>query len=276
MTAVPVTGADLLRDLSALGVDSGQTVLVHCSLSRIGRVAGGAATLVEVIRALLGPAGTLVALTSTADNSDTSPLYRQAVEGMSAEEVARYQAAMPAFDPARTPSTGVGRVAEQVRLTPGARRSAHPQTSFAAVGAQAGELMAGHSPTCHYGEESPLARLYAADARVLLLGVGFDICTAFHLAEYRYSDSPPIRTYRCVVDFGYGRTWWEYQDMVLDDSDFAQLGADFEQAVTVSAGMVGNAESRFFAMPIAVDFATNWLLHRRNPNEIFLAGTPSD
>jgi aminoglycoside 3-N-acetyltransferase len=35
------------------------------------------------------------------------------------------------------------------------------------------------------GEASPLARLYDLDAWVLLLGVGYQRNTCFHLAEYR-------------------------------------------------------------------------------------------
>jgi aminoglycoside 3-N-acetyltransferase len=34
-----------------------------------------------------------------------------------------------------------------------------------------------------FGEHSPLARLEEVGAQVLLLGVGYDVCTAFHLAE---------------------------------------------------------------------------------------------
>lgn len=59
-----------------------------------------------------------------------------------------------------------------------------PTVVRAAIGAR-GELTARHPLTSEPGEESPLAALEAADETVLLRGVGFERCTAFHLGEYR-------------------------------------------------------------------------------------------
>src|SRR5690606_20301944 len=106
----------------------------------------------------------------TENNSDTSRAHLREIAGMTAAEVAEFRANMPAFDPETTPSTGMGRIAETVRTMAGARRSAHPQSSFAAVGRNARHLMDGHALNCHLGEASPLGRLYAADGWVLLVG----------------------------------------------------------------------------------------------------------
>ncbi|WP_157518386.1 aminoglycoside N(3)-acetyltransferase [Herbidospora mongoliensis] len=238
--------------------------MLHSSLSRVGRVEGGAATVVSVLRELLGPAGTLVVPAFTPQNSDTSTAHALATSDMSPAAKADYRARMPAFDAATSPSHGMGVIAETVRLTPGAVRSAHPQTSYAAIGRRAAELMADHARDCHHGENSPMARLYDTDALVLLLGVGFDRCTAFHLAEYRYLfPDTPTRTYRCVVNDGDGRKWGKFVDAVLDDSDFAQVGEDFVATGQVRRNSVGEAMAALFPTRAAVDHAVRWLRHRR-------------
>uniref|UniRef100_UPI001F06389E aminoglycoside N(3)-acetyltransferase n=1 Tax=Nonomuraea lactucae TaxID=2249762 RepID=UPI001F06389E len=246
-----------------LGVRGGQVLLVHASMRALGPASGSAPAVVAALREVLGPEGTLVVPAGTSGNSDTSALYLRAITGLTAGEVAAYRERMPAFDPATTPSQGMGILAETVRTLPGAVRSAHPQTSFAAIGAHAAELMDGHDPACHLGERSPLARLYDRDAAILLLGVGYDRCTAFHLAEYRYRADPPRRLYRCVVDFGTGRRWWEYEDVVLDATDMAELGADFEISQNIATGQVGEAECRLIPLRKAVDYATLWYAERR-------------
>jgi aminoglycoside 3-N-acetyltransferase len=254
----------LTQDLRALGIRTGQTVLVHASLRRLGpAVPGGAATVVAALRAAAGPAGTLAVPAGTAGNSDTSRRYHERTRGMNAAQLSEFRAAMPAFDTATTPSEGMGRIAEFIRTSPGARRSAHPQSSFAALGPLAGRLMDRHSPDCHLGETSPLARLYEERAQVLLLGVDYAACSAFHLAEYRYVPRPPRRTYRCVISVGGAATWWAYEDVDLDDSDLAGIGAGLDQTGLPRRGRVGAAAARLFPLAPAVDFAVEWLRAHR-------------
>jgi aminoglycoside 3-N-acetyltransferase len=61
-----------------------------------------------------------------------------------------------------------------------------------------------------------------------------------------------------------GRRWVTYTDVTLDQSDFAELGHDFEtRSGLVRRGMVGAAASRLFPLREAVAFARDWFWAHR-------------
>lgn len=253
----------LIDDLRKLGLGPGDTVLVHSSLRAIGRVSGGAAGVVAAIRQVLGDEGTLVVPTFNEENSKTSRAHLERIEGLTEQQAQAFREGMPAFDKSSTPSS-TGRISEQVRHLPDAERSDHPVVSFAAAGAKAKSVTADHARDCYHGEESPLGRLYAEGASVLLVGVGYDKCAAFHLAEYHMEDAPR-GTYWFVIDDGAGPDWQSVESIILDDGDFAELGADFEKETGLAKpGRLGSAQARLLPMAPAVDFAVSWLsVHRR-------------
>ncbi len=255
-TAPPRTRDSLAADLAALGLRAGDTVLAHSSLRAVGWVCGGPATVVRALLDVLGPEGTLVVPAQTADNRDPARWTHRRVPE---EWWPTIRAHLPAFDPATSHCREMGLVAETVRTWPGAVRSPHPQVSFAAVGARAAELMAVHDLESELGEASPLAALDAAGARVLLLGVGYDRCTAIHLAEYRI---PGVRrrTNACVMATATGRRWVTFQGTALDATDFPKLGADFERDPgAVRVAPVGGATARLLGLRDVVRYAIAWL-----------------
>ncbi|MFJ6796345.1 aminoglycoside N(3)-acetyltransferase [Streptomyces sp. NPDC091268] len=256
----------LAAQLRRLGVRPGARLLTHASL-------GGTGLRAEAVRdALLeavGPRGTVVAPAFTPENSRTSSAHLARIAGLDAAQVAAFRARMPAFDPLRTPSQGMGVLAEAVRTAAGAARSGHPQTSFAAVGADAGEWCASHPLESHLGEETPLGALCRGGGQVLMINVGFSVCTAFHLAEYRIP-KPPLRMYECVVKVNLpggqpgrqGERWTAYEDVALDDSDFAEIGTSFPDS-RVRRGRVGGVSAMLFSIPDAVDHALEWMTENR-------------
>jgi aminoglycoside 3-N-acetyltransferase len=258
-----VTYRRLLVDLRALGLPRGRHVLVNCAMSRIGWVFGGPGVLLRAIRDVIGPASVVVP-TQTANNSTTSRFYRAATAALSPAERRGYEARMPGFDPAVTPSYRMGLLAEHVRRHRKAVRSTHPQTSFAAVGPAAGELMRVHHLTSHLGEDSPLGALYDRGAMTLLLGVGLDQCTALHLAEYRLAPRPPKKTYTCFVARDGEIDRYEFDALDLDDGDFGDLGTDLRNQPWARTGRVGNAPAVLLPIRQAVDFARGWLQRRRS------------
>ncbi|MFC1415310.1 aminoglycoside N(3)-acetyltransferase [Streptacidiphilus cavernicola] len=259
---------ELVDDLVGAGVPRGGVLLVQSSLRSVGPVAGGADTVVRALRRALGPGGTLVVYTATPENSRSSRLYREATAGMGAPERERHRAAMPAFDPATTPcSPSVGRLAEAVRTTPGALRSAHPQTSFAAVGPDARWIVEDHRLDCHLGEDSPLGRLYKLNASALLVGIPDWLLTPYHLADCRVPD-PPRRPYTCLVRGADGeRRWIDFEGVDLDDRHFPVLGAAVRERVPFGEGRLGDADCLLVPIVPAVDAATDWLTGRRLSDE---------
>jgi aminoglycoside 3-N-acetyltransferase len=259
----------IAADLRSLGLRSGQDLLIHCSLRAIGPVAGGAATLLAAIRDVAGPAATLVVPTHTSWNSLTSRRFLAATTGLDDTARARYIADLPGFAQESTPSE-MGAFAEHVRTRPGALRSAHPQTSFAALGPGAAAATSRHDLDCHLGERSPLGWLYDVGAAIVLIGVGYSACTAFHLAEYKRSGELPLRRYHCFVASGGERRQYAFTDLDLVDDDFELIGAALDDASWPDAadaprpGRVAMADASWLPMRGAVDFARSWMEeHRR-------------
>jgi aminoglycoside 3-N-acetyltransferase len=147
---------DIVQGLAALGIGAGDALLLHSALSSLGRVEGGAPTVVEAFLDVLGPTGTLVVPTLP---DGTQP-----------------------FAPETSPSM-VGLLTEVVRQWPGAVRSRHPTHAVAAIGAQARYLTDGHELTLPCGPDSPYGKLGALRGWVLLLGVDQDRNTTWHTAE---------------------------------------------------------------------------------------------
>lgn len=264
-TDFPRTRGGLARDLEDLGVTPGEVLLVHSSLSALGWVCGDEVAVIQALGDALGDAGTLAMPAHTAGNVDPARWDAPAVPESWWEAI---REGTPAYDPALTPCRVVGRIPEAFRRWPGTRRSAHPRMSFAARGPAAAALTSGHALDFALGETSPLARLEEAGARVLLLGVGFDVCTAFHLAEYRAADRRETHEAAVILEGG-RRAWREYRDLELREDDFGELGEAFEAAERAdpasgfASGPVGSATARLFSLPRAVAYAAGWFA--RNP-----------
>lgn len=260
---LPATIESLTTDLAALGVRPGMTLLAHSSLSALGWVCGGPQAVIMALEGLLGEAGTLVMPAHSGGNSEPS-LWQHPPVPEAWWPVIR--AHMPAYDPALTPTRGMGAVAELFRAQPGVLRSSHPQVSFAARGPLAQRITASHAYDYCLGEGSPLARLYELDAWVLLLGVGHGNNTSLHLAEYR-ADYPTKLTELngapVLVDGV--RRWLVQTDINFNDEDFPQIGADFAAATgLVRQGPAGAGQALLMPQRALVDYAVGWMERSRH------------
>lgn len=263
--APPVTVASLVADLQALGVQPGMTLLVHSSLRALGWVCGGPVAVVLALEEALGPTGTLVMPTFSTDLTDPSGWRNPPVPKVWWQTI---RETMPAYDPLLTPTRRMGAIPECFRRQHDVLRSAHPQFSFAAWGAQAATLLADHHLPFSLGEQSPLARIYDHEGWVLLLGVGYGNNTSLHLAETRASfpGKREIESAAPVLVEGQ-RHWLRFADVDYDPSDFVAIGQAFAQATGLERrGRVGNADVILCPQRSLVDFGTTWITyHRKEP-----------
>ena len=109
----------ILDALEKVGVTSGQTIMVHTSLSSLGFVCGGAQTVIEALLESVGSDGTIMMPTQSWKNLDPTT-------GVHWEEPEEWWQMIrdnwPAYDKDITPTNTMGAVAEMFRKWPGTLR----------------------------------------------------------------------------------------------------------------------------------------------------------
>ena len=158
----------LRRGFVALGVKAGDTLFVHASFKSIGKVKGGAGSVVAALEEAVWPGGLILMPSFNLIDWDERPKV---------------------WDVKTTPST-VGWLTECFRSMPGTCRSDHQSHSVAARGEGAKEIVDSHlrreglrsrwdlAPWGHtFGTYSPMYRAYEAGGKVLMLGVDYTSST---------------------------------------------------------------------------------------------------
>jgi len=106
----PRSAIQLAEELRALGVGAGDIVMIHASMRRVGPVEGGAASVIDALRAAIGPGGTLLMV-------------------LGADEDVPFDALASPVD-----VEDMGILAEVFRTYPGVSVNDHPADRFAALG----------------------------------------------------------------------------------------------------------------------------------------------
>lgn len=152
----------------AAGVGTGNLVLVHSALRRLGPVEGGAETVIDAMLDVVGSDGTVA-----------MPTHTWKVVGRD----------QPVFHQTLTPSN-VGVLTNVFRMRPDAIRSLHPTHSIAAIGPRASALTDGHEhDETPCAADGPYHRLCDWGGKILIIGADLSCCTLFHGCE-QWVDMP--------------------------------------------------------------------------------------
>lgn len=252
----------LVRDLRVLGLEPGQVAMLHASVKAVGWIVGGPDVVLDALLEVLGPSGTLMMMVGTEDGSYWMHRWPE-------ERQRAYREELPPFDPLRTRAyRGWSILTEYLRTRPGAVRSRHPDSSFAAIGPKAAWLTEDHPYQHGYGPGSPLARLVQADGRVLLLGSPLSDVTLLHHAEYLL-DIPTKKTVRysepVLVD---GCTQWIEMEELDSSNGIADFGvfdyftpivSGYIAAGGARSGHVGAASCHLLGAAGLVRYAVEWM-----------------
>ena len=249
------TRQSLGSDLRAVGLGPGDAVLVHAALRKVGPVVGGPDTILEAMRDVVGPEGTILGYTDWQLEDDER------------DDLA-LRPHIPAFDPLRSRSTrDNGYWPEMLRTTPGAVRSGNPGASMAAIGGRAAWFTADHALDYGYGAQSPLGKLVEARGKVLMLGAPLDTMTILHHAEH-LADFPNKRVirYQAPLLIEGVPTWRSFEEFDtsnppggMPDDYFATVVEAFLATGEGKRGTIGEASSVLVPADGIVAFGVRWM-----------------
>jgi len=263
-----VTRSRLAHNLDKLGLGAGEVTMVHCRMSALGHVVGGAKSVVRALLDALGPEGTLVAYTGW---QDAPPDDLDALD----EEARRaYLEGQPVYDPRVTLSCrDHGRLPEALRTWPSVRHSGHPEAGVAAVGPLAEAVTVRPPYDDAYSTGTPYARLVELGGRVVMLGAPLDTVTLVHHAE-AIADVPGIRrvSYSMPVIVGGERLWrtssdidtadgaLPYERVLGEEEDYIEQIARSALAVGAGrSGPLGETTAYLFDARGLVEHAVGWI-----------------
>jgi len=163
-----LTKQQLVNALREVGIEPGDSYIVHSSYKSLGEVEGGPEAVIDALIEAVGPTGNLALPTFN---------YTRNI-------------AEPYFDPKVTPCrTGI--IPELGRKRPDAVRSLQPTHSMTVIGPDAVELTRDHMSFRTVGPGSPIDRLMKMGGKVFLLGVTNTSNTMVHLGE-EYAGTPKV------------------------------------------------------------------------------------
>jgi aminoglycoside 3-N-acetyltransferase len=169
-----ITKADLIHAFQSIGIEKGDVLLVHSSLSAIGYVENGPKDVVDALLEAIGVYGHL--LMPNSPNASFQLDYIRQLE---------------LFDVENSPSA-LGAISECFRKLPNAVRSAHPTEPVSCIGPEANWFVSDHfGQLTPYNSHSPFSKVIQRKGKILYLGVSLSNAgTNLHTLEDAVDDFP--------------------------------------------------------------------------------------
>lgn len=152
-----VTKHDIVAGLRDIGIEPGDLLQVHSSLSAFGYIEGGPDAVIDAVLEAVAPDGTVMMPSFNHGRADVFDINESACTN--------------------------GIIPDTFWRRPEARRSMHPTHPYAAIGPIAEFLMSEHLELLTFDARCPLGKLAQLGGYILLLGCGMRANTAAHVAE---------------------------------------------------------------------------------------------
>jgi aminoglycoside 3-N-acetyltransferase len=240
----------LVDGFRGMGVEPGDTLLVHSSYKSFGPVDGGPQTVIKALEAALGPEGTLIMPTFNFDFNKGQP-----------------------WDVRSTPSQ-MGVLTELVRKDPRARRVFHPIYSFAILGKHA-EMLGGLRYKSSYERGSVFGKLRDLDGKIMVVGLSYTNSMTFfhHIEQMEGVDYRFLKQFTGQVTGWDGATRTETYEMLVRDIDKGvitevnPMGELMEQAGVIKSGQIGEAPVKLMKANEVYEFTAREM--RRDPHLLY-------
>ena len=247
-----LTFEKLLEGFRGLGVEEGDTLLVHSSYKSFGEVDGGPKTVIYALEAALGTdqEGTLIMPTFNFDFNKGQP-----------------------WDVHTTPSK-MGVLTELVRQDPRARRVFHPFYSFAILGKHAG-MLGNLRYKSSYERNSVFGKLRDLDGKIMVIGLSYNNSMTFfhHIEQMEGVDYRFLKQFTGEVTDETGNTYTDTFEMLVRDIDRGvmtmvdPMGALMEEAGVIKSAKIGEADVKLMKANEVYEFTAREM--KRDPHLLY-------
>lgn len=247
-----LTFEKLVEGFRDLGVEEGDTLVVHSSYKSFGPVDAGPQTVIRALEAALDTAGdgTLIMPTFNFDFNKGVP-----------------------WDVRTTPSK-MGVLTELVRVDPRARRVFHPFYSFAILGKHA-ERLGSLRYKSSYERNSVFGKLRELDGKIMVIGLSYTNSMTFfhHIEQMEGVDYRFLKQFTGEVTDENGKTYTDTFEMLVRDIDKGvitevdPMGALMEEAGIIKIRRIGEADVKLMTANEVYEFTAREM--KRDPHLLY-------